>query len=169
MSDPTPTGLAFVSNTGACTTAWPCTLGAIPNGESRTITATFRVPEGYAGSNPLTNTATVSSTTNDPTPANNTASVTTRVAFVAAVNDPNNDDEEDEAPKETEEQRQQRQHTNAGHRGDVTTEGNVIAIERPEGANYLLVTIALTRNETLVVQVFCSGSGAADLPGHPGR
>ena len=81
-----------------------------------------------------------------------------------SVNDPNNsghDEKQDEKPKETEEQRQQRERTNTGHRGDVTIEGNVIAVERPEGANYLLVTIALTRQETQVVQVFCFGSGSA--------
>ena len=32
VSDATPTGLVFVSNTGDCTTAFPCTLGAVPAG-----------------------------------------------------------------------------------------------------------------------------------------
>jgi hypothetical protein len=36
----------------------------------------------------------------------------------------------------------------------------VIAVERPEGANYLLVTIAMTRQETQVVQVPCEGAGS---------
>ena len=51
--------------------------------------------------------------------------------------------------------------TNTSGKDDVHTEGNVIAVERPDGADYLLVTLALGRNETVVVQVFCSGSGSA--------
>jgi uncharacterized repeat protein (TIGR01451 family) len=162
VTDPTPTGLAFVSTSGACTTAWPCALGAIPSGQSRTITTTFSVPAGYTGPNPIANTTTVTSTTADPDPASNTASARTNVtSAVAQVFDPNNDDEDDEKPKETEEQRQQRQHTNAGHRGDVTIEGNVIAVERAPDIDSLLVTIAMTRNETQVVQVPCFGTGGA--------
>jgi uncharacterized repeat protein (TIGR01451 family) len=54
--DPTPSGLVFVSNyTGACATAFPCSLGTIPSGQTRTITATFMVPVLYAGSNPISN------------------------------------------------------------------------------------------------------------------
>jgi hypothetical protein len=67
-------------------------------------------------------------------------------------NDPNNDDER---KKETEEQRQQRQHTNKGHRGDVKTEGNVLEVEKTSDGKHLLVTIGLTRNERIVVQVTC--------------
>ena len=44
VSDATPTGLVFVSNTGDCTTAFPCALGVVPAGATRTITATFTVP-----------------------------------------------------------------------------------------------------------------------------
>jgi hypothetical protein len=158
VRDPTPTGLTFVSTAGACTTAWPCNLGAIPSGQSRTITTTFGLPAGYSGPNPIANTTTVTSATADPDTANNAATART-VVGVAAVNDPNNDDDEDEEPKETEEQRQQRERTNTGHRGDVTIEGNVIAVMPAPEINSLLVTIALTRNETQVVQVPCSGSG----------
>ena len=42
-------------------------------GETRTITATFAVPEGYAAPNPIVNRAQVSSTTTDPDPTNNAA------------------------------------------------------------------------------------------------
>ena len=49
VSDATPTGLVFVSNTGACTTAFPCALGVVPAGATRTITATFTVPITYPG------------------------------------------------------------------------------------------------------------------------
>ena len=46
VSDPTPAGLTFVENTGACTTAFPCALGTIPAGQTRTIVSTFLVPTG---------------------------------------------------------------------------------------------------------------------------
>src|SRR5262249_30838122 len=46
VADPMPAGLAFVSTGGDCVTAFPCTLGAIPPGESRTITATYAVLAG---------------------------------------------------------------------------------------------------------------------------
>ena len=65
LTDPTPTGLTFVSNAGDCTTAFPCTLGTLPPAATRTITATFAVPSGYTTPNPITNTATVSSPTPD--------------------------------------------------------------------------------------------------------
>ena len=77
VSDATPTGLVFVSNTGDCTTAFPCALGVVPAGATRTITATFTVPITYPGLGPIVNIASVSSTTPDDTAANNTATVET--------------------------------------------------------------------------------------------
>jgi uncharacterized repeat protein (TIGR01451 family) len=32
VTNPTPTGLTFLSNAGACTTVFPCNLGSIPSG-----------------------------------------------------------------------------------------------------------------------------------------
>ena len=61
LTDPTPPGLTFVSNAGDCTTAFPCNLGTVPAGATRTITATFAIPSGYTTPNPIVNTATVSS------------------------------------------------------------------------------------------------------------
>jgi uncharacterized repeat protein (TIGR01451 family) len=78
VADPTPTGLTFVSNSGACTSAFPCALGNLTNGQSATITSTYTIAPGAAGS-VVTNTATVSSTTSDPTPTNNTAVKTTSI------------------------------------------------------------------------------------------
>jgi CSLREA domain-containing protein len=75
-------------------------------------------------------------------------------------NEPNDDKER---KKETEEQRQQRQHTNAGHRGDVSTEGNVVAVERASDGKSLLLTIGLTRQQTLVVQVICPDATCPDI------
>ena len=65
------------------------------------------------------------------------------------------EDEDDEDKKETEEQRQQRERTNRGGRADVSTEGNVLAVEEAPALQSLLVTIGVTRNERLVVQVPC--------------
>ncbi len=80
VADPAPAGLTFVSTTGACTTPFPCALGALPAGQSVAIVATFAVPAGYTTPNPIVNTATVSSPTTDPTPGNNTATTTTPLA-----------------------------------------------------------------------------------------
>ena len=77
-SDPTPAGLTFVGNTGDCTTAFPCALGTIPAGQTRTIVATFLVPAGYAAPSIL-NTASATTTVTDGDVANNSASVSTAV------------------------------------------------------------------------------------------
>jgi uncharacterized repeat protein (TIGR01451 family) len=168
VTDPAPTQLTFQSNTGACTTAFPCALGSIPSGQSRTITATFSVPSGYSGPNPIVNTATVASSTADPDATNNTATARTPVQSAGTISDANNDDHEekqDEKPKETEDQRRHRERTNQSGRSDVSIEGTVVAVERAPALNSLLVTIAMTRGETQVVQVFCySASGAVNCP-----
>src|SRR5262249_48592326 len=85
VSDPTPPGLMFVSNSGACTTAFPCALGTLAPGASRTITTTFTVPLGYTTPNPIAQTASVASSTSDPTPGNNTATAQTPVDTRADV------------------------------------------------------------------------------------
>jgi uncharacterized repeat protein (TIGR01451 family) len=79
VDDPTPPGLAFVGSAGDCTTAFPCALGTVAPGETRTITVTFTVPSAYAGPDPIVNTATVMATSLDPDPANNTASISTPI------------------------------------------------------------------------------------------
>lgn len=73
VDDPTPSGLAFVSNSGACLTAFPCALGSLAASETRTITARFSVPGDYAGADLISNTAAVTTTGSDPAPANNSA------------------------------------------------------------------------------------------------
>ena len=70
---------------------------------------------------------------------------------------PTSSDDDDEKDDLTP---QQHQHTNRGNTHDVHTEGNVVSVEKAADGRSLLVTIALTRNETLVVQVPCSGDGA---------
>jgi uncharacterized repeat protein (TIGR01451 family) len=79
VSDPTPAGLTFVSNSGDCTTPFPCALGTMAGGTTRTIIATFEVQRSPAAPGPVENTASVTSSTADPTPANNSAMATTHV------------------------------------------------------------------------------------------
>ncbi len=85
VADATPAGLTFVSNAGACTTAFPCALGTMQPAEVRTITATFQVPAGYTAPNPIVNVATVSTTTAGDNPLNNQATVSTPLAFAGDV------------------------------------------------------------------------------------
>jgi len=85
VADPAPVNLTFVSNSGACATPFPCSLGTIPAGATRTITATFAVPADYTTPSPIVNTASVSSTTPDPNPANDSSNASTSVAADLAV------------------------------------------------------------------------------------
>src|SRR5262249_25587066 len=73
VADPTPPGLLFVSNSGDCTTAFPCALGNLAPGATRTITTTLSVPSGYVSPDPIVNQASVTSGTPDPAPGNNSA------------------------------------------------------------------------------------------------
>jgi uncharacterized repeat protein (TIGR01451 family) len=84
VSDPTPVGIAFVSNSGACATPYPCSLGTLASGQSATITSTYGVPPNYSGG-AITNTATASSAVNDPNSANSSGSATTTVGASADV------------------------------------------------------------------------------------
>ncbi|MBI5506042.1 MAG: DUF11 domain-containing protein [Deltaproteobacteria bacterium] len=85
VADPTPAGLTFVSNTGDCTTAYPCSLGTAPVGSTHTITTTYSVPSAYTSPDPIQNTATVSSSTADPDSGNNTSASSTSVSVSADV------------------------------------------------------------------------------------
>lgn len=84
VDDPTPAGLTFVSNGGACTTAFPCSLGTLTNGQTATITATFNVPANYSGGT-ISNTASVTATSTDANLGNNNATATTTVSGAAAA------------------------------------------------------------------------------------
>ena len=79
VSDTTPVGVAFISNSGACTNPYPCNLGTLASGQTASITTTYTIPGNYTGAT-VVNTATVGSDTNDPSSLNNTSSATTNVA-----------------------------------------------------------------------------------------
>ncbi len=86
VNDVPPSGLTFVSTSGACSSAFPCALGDIPpDGVPRTITATYAVPLGYMMPNPIPNTAVAGSATMDPDPSNNTSTAQTPVNTSADV------------------------------------------------------------------------------------
>jgi uncharacterized repeat protein (TIGR01451 family) len=82
VSDPTPVGIAFLSNSNGCTTAFPCNLGTLTAGQSVTTTSTYNVPNSYSGG-PIVNTATVSSAVNDPNLTDNSANAMTTVTAAA--------------------------------------------------------------------------------------
>jgi uncharacterized repeat protein (TIGR01451 family) len=84
VDDPTPPGLVFVSSSGDCTTAFPCALGAIPAGASRTIVALFQVPAGYTGANPIVGTIAATTPTPDLNPATSVAIARTAVGTASA-------------------------------------------------------------------------------------
>ncbi|HEV7764577.1 MAG TPA: DUF11 domain-containing protein [Thermoanaerobaculia bacterium] len=79
VDDPTPPGLTFISNSGACATAYPCNLGTLTVGQSATITTTFNVPPGYVGAS-ISNTATVSSVASEIDATDNTSTVVTTIS-----------------------------------------------------------------------------------------
>ena len=78
-------------------------------------------------------------------------------AYIAANDDGRPDKKDD---KETEEERQQRERTNRSGMDQYRTEGNVIAVEKAADGKSQLVTIAMTRLETLVIVVPCFGDGS---------
>lgn len=87
VSDTLPGGLTYVSASG---TGWTCSAagsvvtctnaGPLANGASSSITLTVAV--GVSAAPNVTNTATVSSTTFDPTPGNNSSTVTKAVVYI---------------------------------------------------------------------------------------
>ena len=83
VDDPTPAGLTLVSTSGDCTTAFPCDLGTMAPGTTRTIAATYTVARGTAAPPEITNAATVLSGIGDPNPANNRATISTRIRIRA--------------------------------------------------------------------------------------
>jgi hypothetical protein len=65
------------SNSGGCSSGFPCALGTLASGAQVTVTSTFTVPASFRASATLT--ASVTSSSPDPNPANNTASATAKV------------------------------------------------------------------------------------------
>ncbi|MEO8247122.1 MAG: DUF11 domain-containing protein [Chloroflexota bacterium] len=80
-----PSGTTFVSITGsgglACTGTGPvsCTKALLAEGATALLTLTVHVPAAVAGGSSITNGASITSTTPDPVPGNNSASVAATV------------------------------------------------------------------------------------------
>ncbi|HEX9736051.1 MAG TPA: hypothetical protein VGG06_29155 [Thermoanaerobaculia bacterium] len=60
LTDATPAGLTFVAATSPCAAGFPCVLGGLAAGAGVEVEATFRVPAGYTGADPVVNEASVS-------------------------------------------------------------------------------------------------------------
>ncbi|WP_354700988.1 hypothetical protein DSM112329_01283 [Paraconexibacter sp. AEG42_29] len=85
VTDSIPAGTTFVSASNGCTESGgivTCALGDIPSGDSRQVTITVAVT---ATTGDVVNTATVTGTSIDPNPGNNTSTVTTPVGANADV------------------------------------------------------------------------------------
>jgi hypothetical protein len=78
VSDPAPARLQFLSlsSSSGCI-AFPCNVGLLTAGSTVVLQAHYKVTPGAPG--PITNTATVTATTQDPSPGNNTASAQTQL------------------------------------------------------------------------------------------
>ncbi len=76
VNDVTPAGTTFVSNSGACATAFPCSPGTVLAGQTKTINATFTTALSFTGTS-IANVATVTSSTPDPSAGNNSATAVT--------------------------------------------------------------------------------------------
>jgi uncharacterized repeat protein (TIGR01451 family) len=73
VTNPTPAGLTFVSNTGSCVSAFPCVLGDLALNATRQIVSTWRIADDQAGGGVITTTATVMSGATDSVLGNNSA------------------------------------------------------------------------------------------------
>jgi len=67
-----PAGIAFSSNSGDCSTNFPCELGDIPAGGSKSFTSKFNVAATYT-SNSITSTFNAAAAVPDPDTTNNSA------------------------------------------------------------------------------------------------
>jgi uncharacterized repeat protein (TIGR01451 family) len=72
-------GLSFTSNTGDCTTGFPCALGTLTNGQSKSFTTTLLVPASYTPPTAVYNVMTVSSPVADNVSSNNSSFTVTPV------------------------------------------------------------------------------------------
>ena len=83
VADPLPAGLTFVAATAPCAGGFPCALGTLLPGASVPLTLTVTLAAN-APPGTLLNTATVTSTSNELDPANNSSTVTTQVSLLTA-------------------------------------------------------------------------------------
>jgi len=81
VADPAPAGLTFVSAGAPCSAGFPCNLGTLTSGQTVAIpNVVFAIAPSFSGT--IVNTASVTSDQPDPTPNNNSSSVSTVVLGV---------------------------------------------------------------------------------------
>lgn len=68
-----PAGLSFSDNSGDCSSGFPCVFASLAPGETKTVKTRACIARSYSGANPLVLAASVSSSTTDPVPANDSA------------------------------------------------------------------------------------------------
>jgi uncharacterized repeat protein (TIGR01451 family) len=84
LFDPNPIGLVFLPPlTGDCAGTFPCALGTLPAGQSRTVTAKFLVPASYVGPDLIENTASATTSSPESDLGNNQALAATAVVRIA--------------------------------------------------------------------------------------
>ncbi|MBW3671661.1 MAG: tandem-95 repeat protein, partial [Acidobacteria bacterium] len=77
ISDPTPSGLEFVSNSGNCVQPFPCLLATIESGGVRNVISTYRVSSDAPQT--VTNTATLKTDTPETDTTNNSSSASVTI------------------------------------------------------------------------------------------
>jgi uncharacterized repeat protein (TIGR01451 family) len=76
ISDATPANVVFISNSGGCTTAYPCTIPSLAANSQVSVVSRYRV---IADTGTIVNTSSVTSSATDPVPSNNTSSSTVQI------------------------------------------------------------------------------------------
>lgn len=74
-----PPGTTFASNTGDCTD-FPCSLGSVAAGVSKTFTATYSVPSSYSAKDPIQLALNAIAPVPDPVLSNNLVTISTPLA-----------------------------------------------------------------------------------------
>jgi hypothetical protein len=149
--DPTPTPTATLTPTTTATATASLTATA-------TVTGTPPATATFTPTTTVTPTATATFTaTATPTP---TATPTLVPSATPVPPAPPRDENKEDSPRTvTDEQRQQQQHTNAGNRDDVATEGNVMEVARtPDG-----LTIVIANGDGLVTVVYPCGESCPTI------
>lgn len=81
VNDPTPPRASFNGTSGACTTSFPCNLGTIVAGQTKTINATYTASSSRSSEGrTINNVASVSTTAFDANPANDQDNAQTTIA-----------------------------------------------------------------------------------------
>src|SRR5690349_1599067 len=70
VASSTPSKLSFISNTGTCTSAFPCDLGSMTSGQTKVFSTTYSVPANYSPPTAIFHPVSVTSAVTDPVSSN---------------------------------------------------------------------------------------------------